>query len=95
MESRAQEIKAASNRKTHNEDLIKRYRNGDSLCAVDGKSTWFPPRPIIEKDADAIKKLYGDDSNKKAPRTPRRALVLELGHQRGETSGPADDGDSK
>lgn len=47
-------------RREHNRDLIRRMRNGDSLKTVDSRASWFPPRPIIKKDPDAIRKLYKD-----------------------------------
>jgi hypothetical protein len=25
------------------------------------EETWYPPRPIIKKDEEAVKKLYGED----------------------------------
>jgi hypothetical protein len=93
MESREQEFKVASTRKSHNDDLIRRYRNGESLCAVDGKATWFPPRPLIEKDPEAIKRLYGDSQGEK--RAPRRGLVLELGNHRTSDLIPVEAGDDK
>jgi hypothetical protein len=45
-------------RNTYNRDLIRRMRNGESLTRFDCRSSWFPPRPTIEKDKEAIEKLY-------------------------------------
>lgn len=45
-------------RRDHNRELIRRMRNGDSLKTVDSRASWFPPRPLIQKDADAIHRLY-------------------------------------
>jgi hypothetical protein len=45
-------------RKAHNEQLVRRMKSGEALWAYDSKASWFPPRPIIEKDRDAIKRLY-------------------------------------
>lgn len=45
-------------RKKHNEQLIRRMKAGEQLWSYDSKASWFPPRPIIEKDPEAIKKLY-------------------------------------
>jgi hypothetical protein len=33
-------------------------KSGESLWTYDSKASWFPPRPIIEKDQDAINRLY-------------------------------------
>jgi len=45
--------------KAHNRDLIRRMRNGDSLTSFDSTSSWYPPRPVIEKDEKALAELYG------------------------------------
>ena len=45
-------------RKQHNSDLIRRMRNGESLNAIDSKASWFPPRPVIEKDRSEMARLY-------------------------------------
>jgi hypothetical protein len=45
-------------RKQHNEQLIRRMKSGEQLWSYDSKASWFPPRPMIEKDPEAIKKLY-------------------------------------
>lgn len=48
-------------RKSENDDLIRRMRMGESLVRVDVFDMWFPPRPTIKKDKDAIRRLYGVD----------------------------------
>lgn len=45
-------------RKQHNSELIRRMRNGEPLNAVDSKASWFPPRPIIQKDPREIARVY-------------------------------------
>jgi hypothetical protein len=50
-------------RKKHNEQLIRRMKSGEPLWSYDSKASWFPPRPIIEKDPEAIKRLYQDASS--------------------------------
>jgi hypothetical protein len=45
-------------RKRHNEQLIRRMKSGEPLWSYDSKASWFPPRPMIEKDPEAIKRLY-------------------------------------
>ena len=47
-------------RKKHNEQLIRRMKSGEPLWTYDSKASWFPPRPMIEKDPEAIKRLYKD-----------------------------------
>ena len=45
-------------RKQRNEQLLRRMKAGEALWSYDSKASWFPPRPIIEKDPQAIKRLY-------------------------------------
>ncbi len=45
-------------RKKHNQELIRRMRNGDNLKSFDNYASWYPPRPVIKKDISAIAKLY-------------------------------------
>lgn len=47
-------------RKRHNEQLIRRMKAGEPLWSYDSKASWFPPRPMIEKDPEAIKRLYSN-----------------------------------
>lgn len=47
-------------RKSHNEQLIRRMKSGEALWSYDSQASWFPPRPTIEKDPEAIKRLYKD-----------------------------------
>ena len=47
-------------RRQHNQDLIRRMRNGEPLWSFDSSASWFPERRKIEKDAKAVKSLYGD-----------------------------------
>jgi len=34
--------------------------NGESLTTFSNASSWFPPRPVIEKDRQLMVKLYGE-----------------------------------
>lgn len=52
-------------RSDENEEIIDRMRKGCSHSLVPPQATWWPPRPIIEKDKDAIKRLYKHDDDKK------------------------------
>ena len=57
------DIKAGQDtRKQHNEQLIRRMKSGEPLWSYDSKASWFPPRPMIEKDPEAIKRLYKDSN---------------------------------
>jgi hypothetical protein len=85
MESRRFELAGKENRKNHNEDVIKRLRRGEPLCRVDAASTWFPPRPILSKDPEAMKRLYGEQNTNPEVNAPAR--VLTLPHHRRETPG--------
>jgi len=45
-------------RKEHNSDLVRRMRSGEPLNAIDSKASWYPPRPIIQKDRVEMARLY-------------------------------------
>jgi hypothetical protein len=45
-------------RKSHNESILQRMKDGESLIAFDNHSSWFPPRPKIKKDEHEVKRLY-------------------------------------
>ncbi len=61
----SQEIdsKKSKRRLDHNREIIDRMNSGEPLWAFDSKSSWFPPRPTIEKDPKAIGQLYGTGVN--------------------------------
>ena len=72
-------------RKKHNEQLIRRMKSGEPLWSYDSKASWFPPRPMIEKDPEAIKRLYKDGSDQSSAYTDptvrhieRRLKLVEL-----------------
>lgn len=47
-------------RKANNERITRALRTGQPLTPLfSTESSWFPPRPRIEKDPKAIEKLYG------------------------------------
>lgn len=48
-------------RRRHNRDVLRRMHRGDPLQNMDPGSTWFPPRPSIKKDWEAISRLYLQD----------------------------------
>ena len=41
-------------RKRENERVLSRLFSGDSLEVVDVRAIFFPPRPIIKKDKNAL-----------------------------------------
>jgi len=49
-------------RKERNTDLIRRMQSGEQLTSFNSYSSWYPPRPIIEKDKKAVLELYGSES---------------------------------
>lgn len=51
-------------RERRNAEMIRRLKAGDTFTAVDAYDTWYPPRPINEKDMDAVCRLYGIDQSK-------------------------------
>lgn len=63
-------------RKRHNEQLIRRMKSGEPLWSYDSKASWFPPRPMIEKDPDAIKRLY--DGSTTSDSTYKDATVRHI-----------------
>lgn len=52
--------KSSDLRKDRNFDLIRRMQSGEPISSFNSQSSWYPPRPVIEKDGGAIAKLYGD-----------------------------------
>lgn len=53
-------LKIHSLRKERNEHIVERLKNGDSLSSFNSQASWFPPRPLVQKDLIALKRLYGD-----------------------------------
>ncbi len=45
-------------RKKRNEEIIRKMKSGESLAAMSTEASWFPPRPIIKKDKDALEVLF-------------------------------------
>lgn len=59
--------KRLKQRKDHNQEILKRMAAGEPLWAFDSKASWFPPRPVIQKDPKAIGQLYGGGVNGSEP----------------------------
>jgi hypothetical protein len=78
---------ASDLRKQHNSDLIRRMRNGEPLNTVDSKASWYPPRPLIEKDKAEMERVYqgtaGADVQTAAPRGEESKKVVRLARPRG------------
>jgi hypothetical protein len=56
--------RAEQNRASRNRDIAHKMRNGIYVPPVVNMETmFFPPRPIIKKDTEALARLYGE-SNK-------------------------------
>lgn len=49
---------ALSNREKHNREVLERMKTGDPLQRYSSEASWFPPRPIVKKDENALKLLY-------------------------------------
>ena len=45
-------------RSKHNAFVLSKFRKGESLSQHSSMSSWFPPRPIVKKDFNAVEKLY-------------------------------------
>ena len=57
-------------RQKHNQEIIKKMNEGESLTSFDSLSSWFPPRPKIKKDKKLIDQLYSNPQ-------PRQTLSQE------------------
>lgn len=58
------EIRSKNLRRDRNSELLRRMRNGEQLSSFNSYASWFPPRPIIQKDSGAIRQLYGHEAQK-------------------------------
>ena len=45
-------------RRERNLDLVRRMRRGEDLMLSRTEDTFFPIRPVIKKDREALAKLY-------------------------------------
>jgi hypothetical protein len=62
-------------RRDHNKELLRRMNNGESLTTFSNASSWFPPRPVIEKDRKLMVKLYGETAIEESTE-PEKGLRL-------------------
>lgn len=51
-------------RTKRNRDLVKRMRSGEPLGSFNTEDSWFPSRPVLQKDKKVIDKLYRVDCNR-------------------------------
>lgn len=70
-------------RKVRNNDLLTRMNQGESLTSFSSQNSWFPNRPTIEKDQDAMNKLYCDskksvDTGKSKPEKKKKSSLKGL-----------------
>lgn len=81
-------------RRQHNAELIRRMRNGESLTSFDSKASWYPPRPIIQKDKAEMARLYGSQGNsvqKVQGTSPEGENVVKLSDAFPQAKGRIDD----
>ncbi len=51
-------------RRQRNAALLERMKNpADNLSAYDPRATFFPPRPLIQKDREAVERLFGEKTD--------------------------------
>ncbi len=55
----------AEKRKKANKSILERFMRGETLATIPQEATWYPPRPVITKDKESIKKIYGVDIKEK------------------------------
>lgn len=68
----------AEKRRKANKSILERFMRGETLATVPPDATWYPPRPIIAKDKEAIKKIYGMDLKEKEKKV-KLSIVSEEG----------------
>jgi len=56
-------------RKKRNKELVKRMRQGETLSSFDAQLSFFPPRPLIEKDEKEVERLFKKKKLEKGERT--------------------------
>lgn len=62
-------------RDNHNAEVLKRFRAGETLSLLPPSVTWFPPRPIIKKDQNLVRALFGASYASPALTEDQDALV--------------------
>lgn len=65
-------------RKKHNKEIIAKMVRGDDLHAYSAEDSWYPERPVIEKDQKIMNKLNRKNKVKKEENTKNsKVLVLQ------------------
>lgn len=47
-------------------------KNGEPLTNYDAMDSWFPTRPLVEKDKEAMARLYGETLKKGLTVEPKK-----------------------
>jgi len=56
---------ARQNRLANNKRLSELVKDGEIIhSSFNSQASWFPPRPLIEKDKKTMNRLYGMDEEK-------------------------------
>jgi len=64
-------------RKKHNKEVIARMVRGEDLHAYSAEDSWYPERPVIEKDKKIIERLKRRSKSKKEEKIKNsKVLVL-------------------
>ena len=50
---------AAKRRKERNQALVNKVKNGEYIPPIKPQDTWWPDRPQVKKDKEAMRRLYG------------------------------------
>lgn len=50
--------KSKERRDEHNKQILERYKAGETLSQFSSTLSFFPPRPVIKKDEDLVKKVF-------------------------------------
>ena len=68
-----------NSRKKHNKELINKLKSGESLVKFDSYASWFPPRPNITKDSQAMKRVYNSsDDNSSVNGNEKTEIIRSL-----------------
>lgn len=82
---RIEDLKKAK-RAEKNRDLIERMKAGENLALYDPADTFFPPRPLVEKNKDAIRRLYSNGGESETEFKGAGEASQDRGHSEKELS---------
>ena len=60
-------------RKSRNQEILWRMDSGESLTSFNSHSSWYPPRPVVQKDSSAVRRLYGSEPDERLEKASLRA----------------------